>query len=445
MTKSLDILTPPWALPLLRPARYKGAWGGRGSGKSHAFAEMVIEAHVMDPSRRTVCVREVQKSLDQSVKRLLEDKIKALGVERYFDVQKTTILSAKGDGRITFVGMQDHTAESVKSLEGYDCAWVEEAQSLSHHSMRLLRPTIRKPGSELWFTWNPRFSDDAVDELLRGKDKPPGAIVVKVNSEDNPWFPDVLRAEREFDRQRDPARFEHVWQGGYDAGGEGRVYSRFSREVHCGTPCVPPRAGTLQLACDFNYGEMHWLLCEVNKETARVHVLKEIVGHYTTTDAQAEDAAEVIRALMQERVGGRDIIDRKRVRDMRIQAFCDATAESKWSVVPLTHVSLILQAGFKPMHGAANPKVKERVDTVQVMLRDRRLTVDPGCTRLIRALEQQSYVDGKPDKSNNIDHGVDALGYLCHWQFGVKQPKKDETPEPQRTSSIDVDDWGPVL
>ena len=181
MTDVLDLATPEWALPLLEPARYKGAWGGRGSGKSHMFAELMIEMHIMDQKRRSVCVREIQKSLNQSVKRLLETKIEAMNAGAYFEVQEAVIKSKKGDGLIIFQGMQNHTADSIKSLEGVDCAWVEEAQSLSQRSLDLLRPTIRKPGSELWFTWNPRQATDPVDTLLRGLTPPKDAIILPVS------------------------------------------------------------------------------------------------------------------------------------------------------------------------------------------------------------------------------------------------------------------------
>ena len=211
----LQLPTPEWALPLLDPSRYKGAWGGRGSGKSHMFAELMIEAHIMDQKRRSVCVREIQKSLNQSVKRLLETKIEAMNAGAYFEVQDAVIKSRKGDGAIIFQGMQNHTAESIKSLEGYDCAWVEEAQSLSQTSLGLLRPTIRKPESELWFTWNPNLPTDPVDQLLRGTTPPKGSTILKVNYTDNPWFPDVLRDEMEYDRRRDLEKYEHVWLGGY--------------------------------------------------------------------------------------------------------------------------------------------------------------------------------------------------------------------------------------
>ena len=226
----LQLQTPAWAVPLLDPARYKGAHGGRGSGKSHFFAEMLIESHLLDQKRRSVCVREVQKSLAQSVKRLLELKIEQMNAGAYFEVQEACIKSKKGDGLIIFQGMQNHTADSIKSLEGYDCAWVEEAQSLSQRSLDLLRPTIRKPGSELWFTWNPSQATDPVDSLLRGDNPPPSAKVIEVNYSDNPWFPDVLRAEMEYDRGRDPDKYAHVWRGGYVQNSSSRVFKNWRIE-----------------------------------------------------------------------------------------------------------------------------------------------------------------------------------------------------------------------
>lgn len=221
---TLQIQTPEWAESLLTPARYKGAWGGRGSGKSHYFAEMLIEAHILNPNTSSVCVREIQKSLQQSVKRLLELKIDSLGAGAYFEVQESVIKSKRGTGVIIFQGMQNHTNDSIKSLEGFDRAWVEEAQSISQRSLDMLRPTIRKPGSELWFSWNPSLPNDPIDQLLRGDNSPPGAVVVKVNWNGNPWFPDVLRKEMEFDRSRDLDKFAHVWGGEYLTRSNARVF-----------------------------------------------------------------------------------------------------------------------------------------------------------------------------------------------------------------------------
>jgi phage terminase large subunit len=210
----LEIQTPRVFVPLLEPARYKGAWGGRGSGKSHFFAEALVERAVLEPGLRFACVREIQKSLQQSVKRLIEDKIEALGVGHVFDVQRD-VIKTPGGGTLSFHGLQNHTADSIKSLEGYDGAWIEEAQSISAHSLRLLRPTIRKPGSEIWASWNPESADDPIDQLLRGPDRITDAVVVEANWRDNPWFPDVLNDERLRDQNRDQDEYEHVWNGHY--------------------------------------------------------------------------------------------------------------------------------------------------------------------------------------------------------------------------------------
>lgn len=227
---TLQIKTPAWAVPLLEPARYKGAYGGRGSGKSHMFAELMIEAHIIDHNSRSVCVREVQKSLGQSVKRLLELKIQELNAGAYFEVQEAQIKAKNGQGLIIFQGMQNHTADSIKSLEGYDRAWVEEAQSLSQRSLDLLRPTIRKPNSEIWFTWNPSQATDPVDVLLRGATPPKDAIILPVNYDNNPWFPEVLKDEMEYDKRRDPDKYMHVWRGEYVRNSETRVFKNWKIE-----------------------------------------------------------------------------------------------------------------------------------------------------------------------------------------------------------------------
>jgi phage terminase large subunit len=224
LSTTLDIQTAEVFLPLLHPARYKGAHGGRGSGKSHFFAEAVVEEHLRAPGTRTVCIREVLKSLRDSAKLLIEDKIQALGVGPQFDVQRDKIIGP-GDGLIVFEGMQDHNAESIKSLEGFDRAWVEEAQTLSARSLSMLRPTIRRPNSELWFSWNPTRKSDAVDEFLRAS-PPAGAVVVQANWRDNPWFHAVLEEERQHDLAHYPERYDHIWEGDYAKAFEGAYFAR---------------------------------------------------------------------------------------------------------------------------------------------------------------------------------------------------------------------------
>ena len=223
--------------PFLQPSRYKGAWGGRGSGKSHFFAERAIIRCMEFPGTRIVCIREVQKDLTQSVKLLIEDKIKAFGISHYFRVLNNQI-ETPGGGLIIFQGMQNHTAESIKSLEGFDIAWVEEAQSLSQRSLDLLRPTIRKEGSEIWFTWNPRNATDPVDVLLRSVDPktgkeilPPDAIVCRVNYQDNEYFPQILRTELEWDRTRDIDKYKHVWLGEYNVISAATVFRNWREDI----------------------------------------------------------------------------------------------------------------------------------------------------------------------------------------------------------------------
>ena len=251
---SLRIETARVFVPLLEPARYKGAWGGRGSGKSHFFAEKLIDDSLYDKGLRSVCIREVQKTLKESSKRLIEDKLRAfgLGSKDGFKVF-TEVIQTPGDGLIAFQGMQDHTAESIKSLEGFRRAWVEEAQTLSARSLSLLRPTIREEDSELWFSWNPRRKSDAVDAMLRGPLLPTGAEVVRANWSDNPKFPKVLEAERLDCLKQNPEQYDHIWEGGYATVLEGAYYAKdlavAKQEHRIGRVAKDPLM-TIRLFCD---------------------------------------------------------------------------------------------------------------------------------------------------------------------------------------------------
>ena len=227
---SISIDTARVFLPFMEPSRYKAAYGGRGSAKSHFFAELLVEHHVLYPGLRSVCIREVQKTLAQSAKKIIEDKIKKHNLEdKGFKILNDKI-ETPGDGVIIFQGMQDHTSESIKSLEGFGIAWCEEAQTLSKRSLELLRPTIRDSGiekfsAEIWFSWNPTRKTDAVDELFRGEKGPPkNSIVVKANWNNNPWFPSVLEAERKDDQENRPDSYDHVWEGDYIKAQEGAYF-----------------------------------------------------------------------------------------------------------------------------------------------------------------------------------------------------------------------------
>ena len=183
---TLKIPTAKIFEPLLQPSRYKGVFGGRGSGKSPFFAELLVETCQAERGTLAVCIREAQRTLAQSSKRLIENKIAALGLGHRFKIFNDKI-ETPGDGLVIFRG----TAELIKSLEGFRIAWIDEAQTLSVRSLSLLRPTIRAEASELWASWNPRRKSDAIDDFFRAR-KPAGAVVVQANWRDNPWFPAVL-------------------------------------------------------------------------------------------------------------------------------------------------------------------------------------------------------------------------------------------------------------
>jgi phage terminase large subunit len=213
------LFNPPWA-------RYRGAFGGRGSAKSHTFAAaLLIKAY--ERELRVLCCREIQNSIRDSVKRLLDDKIDGNDELKAHFTSTDTEIRGANDSLFIFGGLRTN-AQSIKSLEGVDIAWVEEANTVSKASLEILIPTVRKPGSELWFTWNPLNPTDPVDQMFRGPDgPPPNAIVREINWKENPWFPDVLRAEMDWDRQRDPDKYSHIWCGQYRRNSEARVFKNW--------------------------------------------------------------------------------------------------------------------------------------------------------------------------------------------------------------------------
>lgn len=237
MSRTLAIDTAQVFEPLLAPSRYKAAWGGRGSGKSHFFGGLLIEDSLREPGEtgeglRSVCIREVQKDLAQSSKRLIESKLAdfRLGEPDGFKVYEDCIATPK-DGLIIFKGMQHYTADSIKSLEGFKRAWSEEAQSLSAKSVEILRPTIRAPNSEMWFSWNPRRKTDPVDVMFRGEQNPSSAIIVRANWSDNPWFPAELKQERLDCLREQPDQYDHIWEGGYISVASGAYFAKSLAEA----------------------------------------------------------------------------------------------------------------------------------------------------------------------------------------------------------------------
>lgn len=216
-------------LPLLKPCRFKGAKGGRGSGKSHFFAELAVEEMIADHTVSFACMREVQKDLRHSAKRLIESKIREMGAQHLFrildnEIRRVAPAPCQDPGGIMiFQGLQDHTADSIKSLEGFQRVWVEEAQSISKRSMDLLVPTMRA-GSQLWFSWNPRFPDDAIEKLFESL-RPHESALVHVNFLDNPMCPQETLDDAERCRANNPDDYGHIWLGEFDIKSDSIIFN----------------------------------------------------------------------------------------------------------------------------------------------------------------------------------------------------------------------------
>lgn len=208
--------------PLFTPSRYKAFYGGRGGAKSKSFAEALVIL-AAQKTLRVLCCRELQHSIKDSVKRLIDDQITASELGSFYESTLSEIRGKNGS-LFLFAGLRGNP-EAIKSMEGIDIVWVEEANTVSRHSLDLLIPTIRKDNSEIWFSWNPDSEFDPVDQLFRGKNPPPDSIIQEVHYFDNPWFPDVLKKEMEYDKQIDLGKYKHVWLGEYADVQSGKMYS----------------------------------------------------------------------------------------------------------------------------------------------------------------------------------------------------------------------------
>lgn len=219
----MPTLTLPEKLyPLLEPKRYKVLHGGRGSSKSWSVARTLIHMATMRPIR-VLCARETQKSIAESVHRLLKDQIDALGVSDLFDVQETKIVGKNGSD-FAFAGIRQQGVANLKSFEAVDICWVEEAQVVTKKSWDVLIPTIRKPGSEIWITFNPELDDDETYKRFV-TDADEDCWVCAVNYVDNPWFDEVLEKERLKMLKRDPVGYRTVWEGQCRPAVEGAIYA----------------------------------------------------------------------------------------------------------------------------------------------------------------------------------------------------------------------------
>ncbi len=206
---------------LFEPMRYKGAHGGRGGAKSWGFSRALL-IQGAKKKLRILCGREVQKSIKDSVHRLLSDQVQKLGLTHFYDVLQTEIRGKNGT-EIVFTGLSSNTVDSIKSYEGMDIVWIEEAHVVSRRSWQILIPTIRKPGSEIWLTFNPELETDYTYEYFITH-KPDDCKMVEINYQDNPWFPDVLEKERIHCKRTNPQDYPNIWEGKCKPAVSGAIY-----------------------------------------------------------------------------------------------------------------------------------------------------------------------------------------------------------------------------
>jgi phage terminase large subunit len=366
-----------------KPVRYRAAHGGRGSAKSHSFAQALILKAAERPLR-IGCFREIQKSIRDSVKRLLDDKIRASGLEGAF-VSTDTEIRGKNGSLFIFGGLRTNP-DAVKSTEGIDIAAVFEANRVSQRSWDLLIPTVRKPGSEIWAEWNPENEADPVDQLFRGPDgAPPGSLVRAVNWVDNPFFPEVLKQELEWDRKRDPDKYAHIWMGGYLRNSEARVFKNWTVEEF-----ERPAGTVFRLGADWGFSVDPSVLVRCSIEANRLYV-----------DFEAWAV-------------GCEIVNLP-------ELFMQVPEAEKWPITadsarPET-ISHMQKNGF-PRIRSAIKGAKSLEDGVE-WLKSFDIVVHPRCKHLIDELTLYSYktdpLTGEvlPLLDDKNNHVIDALRYAC--------------------------------
>lgn len=273
---------------LFQPAPYKVAHGGRGSGKSWGFARALLILGAQRPLR-ILCAREVQKSIEDSVHTLLKDQIMELGLSEFYEVLAYEIRGKNGT-TFAYSGLAQHTVTTIKSFEGVDICWVEEAQAVSKKSWDVLRPTIRKPGSEIWITFNPELETDVTYQMFVAS-PPTGAVVVQMNFGDNPWFTDKLEQERLDCLKNQPKDYDNIWGGVCKPAVAGAIYYDEMTKVEterriCNVPYDP----MLKVHVVFDLGWNDAMAISlVQRQASELRIIEYIEDNRRTLDSYSAD------------------------------------------------------------------------------------------------------------------------------------------------------------
>ena len=375
------------------PAPYKISYGGRGSGKSWSFASLLSQKLTAE-KHNLLCCREIQKSLEDSSYKLLVETIERLNLKGWV-IKKDTLENENGS-RVIFRGLKDLRAgNAIKSLEGYDLAWLEEAQAISLESLQLLLPTIRMNGSEIWACYNPNTEEDAI-EMLKQRE---GAICVKCNWSDNPWFTERLAKEREADYKFNPELARHIWEGEYLSQADNAVMSRIA--VHEAMEREVDSEGDYQIAVDVaRYGSdssiisMRKGLKMIDLKEYKNISLVELCGHI---EVMAGNNHDMTIKVDETGVGGGvvDILQGRGYRNViginfgskpqDTDKFADLPSEM-WCTFPISDVSLLNDSGL--FHE----------------LTDRRFSYDHKARRQVESKDSYKARNGgkSPDKADSV-------------------------------------------
>lgn len=388
----MNVDLPNWADCLFDESlRYIVLRGGRGSAKTDSVARALIIRGAQKPLF-ILCGREVQNSIKDSVKKSLEDAIKATGLESFYTSVEREIRGANGTV-IIFAGVR-HNPDSIKSKAGLDIFWGEEAQNFSRNSLTAIEPTLRKEGSQLIYTYNPRYKDDPIEQQFIHSVPPPRSKVLTVNYDDNPWFPSVLHEKMEHDKQHDHDRYSHIWLGQYLKSSEARVFKNW-RVEHC----EPPAGAVFRYGADFGFSI-----------DPSVVIRCWIDGHNLYIDHEAHQVGCEIDKLP--------------------DLFMSVPDCEKWPLVadssrPET-ISYLRNHGFPRILGAV--KGARSVEEGVEFLKSFTIIVHPRCQNVIDELTLYSYkTDPDTDQvipvlADKNNHCIDALRYACE---GLRRAKSN--------------------
>lgn len=434
--KKLDIL--------FQPARYKVLHGGRGGAKSWGVARALLLRGVAKPMR-WLCAREYQNSIDESVHQLLSDQIANLGLSKFYDIQKKAIYGANGT-HFGFEGLH-HNVVNLKSWEGADGAWVEEAQTVSKNSWNVLIPTIRRDDSEIWISFNPEFEDD--ETYMRFVVKPPkGALVREINWRDNPWFPKVLEQERLDLLERDPDSYDHVWEGKCIQWLEGAIYARELRKAYSDNRITEVKydpALPVYTAWDLGHtddtaiwwyqvvmGEIHILECYASSGGSLSEYATQIMGRVVNIN--------IINGKVDVQMGQPvpDLMHRMYYRYERHWLPHDARAKTLAAAGKSVIQQLSVALGLQTMAIVPDIGVEDGIQATRSMFGACWFDKD-GCDgglkairRYQRELQQDEKSFKKIPKHDWTSHYADALRMLAVATGGQIKAKKKDIDEPVR-------------